>query len=100
MMKNKIKKGIVRDVFCSDIDKNKHYEISKVGEHRHGMCKWFYANGQLSDKEMYVRGDMHGVCRYWESNGDLKKVQHYIYGEEASEEEWREHRLTEQLAGI
>ena len=67
---------------------------------RSGMCVGWHHCGRLHYKQPWKNGKIHGVYLGYRIDRSVYYLKYYIYGKMASKEEWREHRLMEQLAGI
>ena len=66
----------------------------------HGTCETWHENGNQRYLDSYRHGQLHGPWKGWHDYGKLYYETWWINGFEASEDEWREYELTEQLAGI
>lgn len=65
-----------------------------------GVCNGWYKCGRLHYRWFYLNDKRHGIWNKWDKNGRLKFKGYFLYGEEVSEEEYRKHELTLQLAGV
>ena len=76
------------------------YEAPYKNGERHGIWKGYYITGELSYESPYENGELHGVERVHYETGEVKYTNYYLYGNKVTEEEYRKHELTEQLANI
>ena len=76
------------------------YEEAYQNSKYHGVCRGWYESGQLRYEWPHQNGQPHGVCKWWHEDGLLRREHYYLYGEQVSQEEYREHQLIEQLAGL
>lgn len=62
--------------------------------------KHYYQTGELYYEIPYENGERHGIQKGYYKTGEVNYIWYYLYGNEVTEEEYRKHQLTEQLAGI
>lgn len=87
--------------------KERYYENGQIrwswpiknGEYN-GMCRGWYKDGKLWYEWPCRNGRWYGLRREWDLHGKLIVKQYHLYDKKVSEEEFRRHELTIQLAGI
>lgn len=65
---------------------------------RHGLCQWWFANGQLWREANYQNGRLDGAVRQWTADGELEVETAYVGGRQRDVRiEWHVHdkKITE-----
>jgi antitoxin component YwqK of YwqJK toxin-antitoxin module len=44
---------------------------------KHGLWKWYYANGKLLYEGEYLNGKYHGLWKKYNLDGTLKSIEYY-----------------------
>jgi len=79
---------------------NPQYESRFLNAKRHGVQKGYYETGKICYTTPHINGKRHGVQRKYNESGELIGRWPCLYGDEVTEEEYRRHELTEELAKL
>jgi antitoxin component YwqK of YwqJK toxin-antitoxin module len=66
------------------------YEAEYRGGRQWGICREWYADGQLSSEESFALEYPHGMSRQWHGNGQLANEAMYELGVCLEKKEWDE----------
>ena len=72
-----------------------HYKDDKI----HGDDIQYYDTGKVRRMTKWINGKKHGIKRSF-IDGVVFSLTYYLYGNIVTEEEYKKHELTEELAGL
>jgi len=56
------------------------YDFNFLQGCKHGLWREWYEDGQLGLEKNYSHGQLHGICRWWHVNGQFWYEDNYIHG--------------------
>ena len=57
------------------------YYLKDGEEVKHGLCKYYYENGELEFEYNWKNGELDGLCKIYYENGKIKSEYNYKDGE-------------------